>query len=192
MVMTRKRPAPNYTGALAQPIYWEEHYKFTGGLGQATQELDVGAISKRLAEKMLLLFEHYKLDPSDEESCLTLAMSLALAHVPGLQVANRPKPGRKRTWKTGLDDEFGHAVEDVKFRTGKRTEDAIAELQNEPGGKWKSYTRENLAARYREWRRRQKVLASQSEAWLNEIATAISSCGPSATPPPLGRLHEDD
>jgi hypothetical protein len=139
-----------------------------------------------------LLFKHYKIDSSEEQSWLKLAMSLALAHVPGLQPANRPKPGRKSTWKTGLDDEFGHAVEDVKSRTGKRTGDAIAELQKEPGRMWKSYTRQNLAARYREWRRRQKVLASLNEAWLNEIATAISSCGPSATPPLLGRLHEDD
>jgi hypothetical protein len=192
MVMARKRRAPNYSGALAQPIYLEDHYKFTGGLGQATREPDMAAIRKRLVEKMLLLFEHYKLDPSDEESCLTLAMRLAVAHVPGLQVANRPNPGRKRTWKTGLDDEFGHAVEDVKFRTGKRTEDAIAELQNEPGGKWKSYTRENLAARYREWRRRQKALASLNEAWLNEINIALGLAAPSATAPPLGRLHEDD
>jgi hypothetical protein len=185
MVMARKRRAPNYTGALAQPIYLEDHYKFTGGLGQAIRELDVAAISKRAVEKFWLLFKHYKIDPNNEQSWQELALSLALDHVPGLQVANRPKPGRKRTWKTGLDDEFGHAVEDVKSRTGKRTGDAIAELQEEPGGMWKSYTRENLAARYREWRRRQKGLASLREAWLNEIATAISSCGPSATPPPL-------
>jgi len=190
--MARKRRAPNYTGALAQPIYLEDHYKFTGGLGQAVREPDVAAISKRAVEKMWLLFKHYKIDPSDEQSWQELALSLALTHVPGLQVAKRPKPGRKRTWKTGLDDEFGHAVEDVKSRTGKRTGDAIAELQKEPGGMWKSYTRQNLAARYREWRRWQKFLASLNEAWLNEIASVISSCGPSATPPPLGRLHEDD
>jgi len=190
--MARKRRTPNYAGALAQPIYVEDDYKPAGGLGQLILEPDVAAISKRAVEKMWLLFKHYKIDPSDEQSWQELALSLALTHVPGLQVAKRPKPGRKRTWKTGLDDEFGHAVEDVKSRTGKRTGDAIAELQKEPGGMWKSYTRQNLAARYREWRRWQKFLASLNEAWLNEIASVISSCGPSATPPPLGRLHEDD
>jgi hypothetical protein len=192
VVMARKRRAPNYTDALAQPIYLEDHYKFTGGLGHAVREPDVGAISKRAVEKFWLLFKHYKIDPSDEQSCLKLAMSLALAHVPGLQVANRPKPGRKPTWKTGLDDEFGHAVEDVKSRTGKRTEDAIDELQKEPGGKWKRYTIQNLAARYREWRRWQKVLAALNEAWLNEINIALGLAAPSATAPPLGRLDEDD
>jgi hypothetical protein len=186
MVMARKRRAPNYTGALAQPIYLEDHYKLTGPLGQPIQETDVAAIGKRAVEKMRLLFEHYKIDPSDEQSWQKLAESLAFAHVPGLQFAKRPKRGRKPTWKTGLGDEWVRAVDDVKSRTGKRTGDAIAELKKEPGGMWEKYDPKSLAARYRESKRRQKVLASLREAWLNEIATAISSCRPSATPPPQG------
>ena len=167
--MARKRPAPNYTDALAQPIYLEDHYKFTGGLGQAVREPDVAAISKRAVEKMWLLFKHYKIDPSDEQSWQELALSLALTHVPGLQVAKRPKPGRKPTWKTGLGDELVHAVEDVKSRTGKRTGEAIAELLEEPGEKWKTYTAQSLGARYRETRARQKVLASLAEDWKKGI-----------------------
>jgi len=188
--MARKRRAPNYTGALAKPIYPEDHYKFTGGLGQPSREPDVAEISKRAAEKMRLLFEHYKIDPSDEQSWQKLAMSLALAHVPGLQFAKRPKRGRKPTWKTGLGDEWVRAVDDVKSRTGKRTGDAIAELQK--GGMWKNDDPKSLAARYREWKRRQKALASLREAWLNEINIASGRAAPSATAPPLGRLHEDD
>jgi hypothetical protein len=190
--MARKRRAPNYTGALAQPIYPEDHYKFTGGLGQSIREPDVAEISKRAAEKMRLLFEHYKIDPSDEQRWQKLAMSLALVHVPGLQFAKRPKRGRKPTWKTGLGDEWVRAVEDMKSRTGKSTEDAIAELQKEPGGMWERYTVENLGARYWEWRAWQKALASLGEAWLNEINIALRLAAPSATAPPLGRLHEDD
>jgi len=184
--MARKRRASNYTGALAQPIYPEDRYKFTGPLGQPIQETDVAAIGKRAVEKMRLLFEHYKIDPSDEQSWQKLAISLALAHVPGLQFAKRPKRGRKPTWKTGLGDEWVRAVDDVKSRTDKRTGDAIAELKKEPGGMWEKYDPKSLGARYREARARQKALASLREAWLNEIATAISSCGPSATPPPHG------
>ena len=187
--MARKRRAPNYTGALAQPIYLEDHYKFSGGLGQAIWEPDDAAISKRAEEKMRLLFEHHKIDPSDEQSWKKLAISLAFAHVPGLQLANRPKAGRKPMWKNGLDEELVRDIEDVMSRTDKGIKEAIAELRKEP--KWKKYTPQNLGARYRETRARQKVLASLSEAWLNEIA-AISSCEPSATVPPLGRLHEDD
>src|SRR5262249_44324880 len=190
--MARKRRAPNYTGALAQPIYLEDHY-VTGGLGQPIREPDIAAITKRGVENMQLLFKHYEIDPSDEQRWRKLAMSLVLAHVPGLLVVNRPKPGRKRTGKRGLGDELGRAVEDVKSRTGKHTGDAIAELQKEPGGRWKSYPRQNLATRYREWRRWQKRLASLQEAWLNEINIALGRAGaPCATAPPLGRLHEDD
>jgi hypothetical protein len=153
--MARKRRAPNYTGALAQPIYLEDHYKWTGRLGQPTQELDIAAIRKRAVEKAVekfsLLFEHYKIDPNNEQSWQELAMSLALDHVPGLQVVNRPKPGRKPTWKTGRGDELVRDVDDVKSRTGKRTGDAIAELKKEPGGMWKKYgPNKSLAARYRE------------------------------------------
>src|SRR5260370_10660608 len=132
MVMGGKRRGANYTGALAQPIYLEDHYKATGPLGQVILEPDDAAIRKRAVEKMRMLFEHYKIDPSNEQSWRKLAMSLALAHVPVLQVANRPKPGRKPTWKTGLGDKFLHAIEDEKSRTGKSTEDAIAALKNEP------------------------------------------------------------
>ena len=183
--MARKRRAPNYTGALAQPIYLEDHYKFTGGLGQSIREPDTAAIRKVGLEKMGLLFEHYEIDPNDEQRWQKLAMSLALAHVPGLQFANRPKPGRKPTWKTGLGDELVRAVEDVQSRTGVAgIKHALLKLHEDKLGKWKAF--ENLDVRYREARARQKALASLREAWLNEIATAISSCGPSATQPPQG------
>src|SRR5262245_30489095 len=190
VVMARKRRAPNYTGALAKPIYEEDHYKFTGGLGQPIQETDVAAIGKRAVEKMWLLFEHYRIDPSDGQRWQKLAMSLAPAHVPGLQFARRPKRGPKPKWPTGLGDEWVRAVEDMKSRTGKGTEDAIAELQKEP--MWERYTVENLGARYREARHRQKALASLGEAWLNEINIALGRAAPCATAPPLGRLHADD
>src|SRR5262249_61456293 len=133
MVMARKRRASNYTGALVQPIYPEDHYKFTGGLGQAVREPDVAAISKQAVEKIWLLFKHYKIDPNNEQSWQELALSLALAHVPGLQIANRPKSGRKP--KTGLYDELVRAVDDVKSRTGKGTKEAIAELRKSRSGK---------------------------------------------------------
>jgi hypothetical protein len=93
MVMARKRRAPNYTGALAQPIYLEDYYKFAGGLGQPIRERDIAAIRERAEEKMRLLFKHYKIDPNDEQSWQKLARSLALAHVPGLQLVVREELG---------------------------------------------------------------------------------------------------
>jgi hypothetical protein len=153
VVMARKRPAPKYAGALAQPIYVDF------GLLELHRYPDVAAALKemwqtRVPEKIHLLFKHYKIDPSDEQSWKTLALQLALDHVPGLQLAFPPKPPRKPTWKTGQGDELVRAVEDVKSRTGKRTGDAIAELRKEP--KWKKYSAQNLEARYWEAKHHQK------------------------------------
>jgi hypothetical protein len=146
--MARKRPAPKYAGALAQPIYVD------------VDQIDrlEGVLLARAPEKIHLLFNHYKIDPSDEQSLEKLALQLAFDHVPGLQLAFRPKAGRKPTWKTGLGDELVRAVQDVKSRTGKGTEDAIAELQEKPGGMWGRYTVENLGARYREAKPHQERL----------------------------------
>jgi len=144
-----------------------------GRLGDPTLELDLAAITKEQVEKMRLLFEHYKINPNDEQGWQELAMSLAFAHVPGLQFANRPKPGRKPTWKTGPGDELVRAVEEVKSRTGKSITKAIAELLKEP--KWKTYTAQSLAARFREARRRQKALASLRDDWEKEIAAPYTT-----------------
>jgi hypothetical protein len=143
----KRRRASTLAGALAQPIYLD------------VDEIDrvKEVLSARVPEKIHLLFKHYKIDRSDEQSWQKLALQLALDHVPGLQLALRPKKaGRKPTWKTGLGDELVGAVQDVKSRTGMRTEDAIAKLKEKPGGMWGRYTVENLGARYREAKHRQE------------------------------------
>jgi hypothetical protein len=136
----RKRRAPKHAGALAKPIYVD--------VDQIDRIEEV--LLARVPEKIHLLFKHYKIDPSDEQSWQKLALQLAFEHVPGVQLAFKPKVGRKPTWKTGLGDKLVRAVEDVKSQTGKGTEDAIAELKKEPGGMWGRYTVQNLGARYRE------------------------------------------
>jgi hypothetical protein len=188
VVMARKRRAPKYAGALAQPIYVDppgllELHRHPDALKEMWET--------RAAEKMLLLFKHYKIDPSDEQSLEKLAIRLAFEHVPGLQPAFRPKPGRKPTWKTGLGDRFVRAVEDVKSQTGMGTQDAIRRLQEDNPGTWGRYTIENLGTRYRETRVRQKALASLSQL-LNEIDLSLGPAAPSATASPLGRAARDD
>ena len=49
--MARKRRAPHYTGAVAEPIYPGDHYKRAGRLGDPTLELDLAAITKEQVEK---------------------------------------------------------------------------------------------------------------------------------------------
>ena len=178
--MARKRGAPKYAGALAQPIYLNpDDYKYSVGLGRPLNDPDVvqkkmfEMAKKQTFEKMQLLFKHYEIDSNDEQGWQVLAFRLARAHVPGLQIAFRPKPGRKPTWKTGPGDELVRAVEEVKSRTGKSITKAIAELLKEP--KWKTYTAQSLAARFREARRRQKALASLRDDWEKEIAAPYTT-----------------
>jgi hypothetical protein len=156
VVMARKRRAPKYAGALAQPIYVDppgllELHRYPDALKEMWQT--------RAAEKMLLLFKHYKIDPSDEQSLEKLAINLAFEHVPGLQPAFRPKPGRKPTWKTGLGDELVRAV----VKTGMRRGEAIRKLQKDKLGRWGRYTVGNLDARYGEARARQERLRKRVE-----------------------------
>ena len=156
--MARKRPAPKYAGALAQPIYVD------WGSVELQRSPDIEAAlkemwQKRVAEKMRLLFKHYKIDQSDEsdeERLQTLAIILAYEHVPGLQLRFRPKAGRKPKWKTGLGDKLVGAVEDVKSQTGMRTQDAIRKLQKDKPGTWGRHTVENLSARYWEAKHHQE------------------------------------
>jgi hypothetical protein len=150
--MARKRPAPKpkYTGALAQPIYVD--------LDQLHDEDQLKEVwHMQTAEKLPLLFKHYKIDPSDEQSLERLATCLARSHVPGMQLALRPKRGRHRTWKAGLDFDLVRAVQDVMSQTGIRTQDdAIRRLQKDKPGTWGRYTVPNLGARYREAKRHQE------------------------------------
>jgi hypothetical protein len=153
--MARKRLAPKYAGALAQPIYVDQDPPGCHRYPDVTETLKE-IWQTRAAEKMPLLFKHYKIDPSDEQSWEKLAIRLAFEHVPGLKPAFRPKPGRKPTWKTGLGGKLVRAVEDVKSQTGMRTQDAIRKLQKDKPGTWGSYTVPSLCARYREAKRQEK------------------------------------
>ena len=162
MVMARKRRAP-YAGALAQPIYVDQdapgYHRYP----------DVTAALKRCCrreqrKRCCCCSNTTRSIRATSKAGKNWRFSLAFEHVPGLQLAFRPKPGRKPTWKTGLGDELVRAVEDVKSRTGKRTEDAIAKLKGESGGTWGRYTVENLGARYREAKRHQEQFRKAVEA----------------------------
>jgi hypothetical protein len=144
----KRRRAAKYAGALAQPIYVDVDLYPEATLKKMCQT--------RAAKNMLLLFKHYKIDPSDEQRWERLAFQLAFDHVPGLQLAFRPKVGRKPRWKTGLGDELVRAVQVKSQKTGMRTKKAISKLKEDKPGLWGRYTIENLCARYREAHRRAK------------------------------------
>jgi hypothetical protein len=145
--MARKRPASEYAGALAERIYLHRHET-------------VDQVMARTVRKIPLLLKHHKIDPSDAQSWQKLAVRLALAHVPGLQVSMRGG-GRKRTWKAGQGDALVRAVADVQSRTAMRTKDALVKLRDNKLEMWKDLTVENLGPRYREAKRFQ----AQPEIW---------------------------
>jgi hypothetical protein len=87
--MARKRPAPKYAGALAQPIYVDMDQ-----IDPANPD-SLKEMWPRAREKMRLLFEHSKIDPSDKQSWVELGLTLACEHVPGLQLVPRPKIGKR-------------------------------------------------------------------------------------------------
>jgi hypothetical protein len=157
--MARKRRAPTYAGALAEPIYVD---------ADQIDRLE-GVLQARVPEKIALLLTHYGIDPS--ENCWwQLALQLALDHVPGLQLAFRPKPGRPPTWRTGLGDKLVRAVQDVKSQPGMRTEDAIRKLQKNKPGTWGRYTVPNLCARYREAKRHEERYREAVERARERVA----------------------
>jgi hypothetical protein len=147
VVMARKRRARDYTGALAEQIYL--HRRET-----------VDQVMARTVRKIPLLFKHHNIEPSDAQSWQKLAVRLALAHVPGLQVSMRGS-GRKRTWKAGQGNELVRVAEDMQSRTGMRMKNVLVKLREDKLGVWKHYTVENLGARYREAKRFQ----AQPETW---------------------------
>jgi hypothetical protein len=145
--MAPKRRARDYTGALAEQIYLHRHET-------------VDQVMARTVRKIPLLFKHHNIEPSDAQSWQKLAVRLALAHVPGLQVS-MPGRGRKRTWKAGRGNELVRVAEDMQSRTGMRMKNVLVKLREDKLGVWKHYTVENLGARYREAKRSQV----QPETW---------------------------
>ena len=73
-----------YTEELATPIY-APVAGVVGGLGGSKAEAERRAFEQRLL-KMDKLFDWYAIDPDEPNAWMLLAVKLALAHVPGMQV----------------------------------------------------------------------------------------------------------
>jgi hypothetical protein len=139
-----------YTGELATPIY--EPLGGVGGLGGSKADAERRAFEHRVL-KTEKLFDWYSIDPKGPNAWMYLAISLAVAHVPGVQVHYEPRKrrGRKRTWKDGLGIELVRDVEALQQTKKLNTEQAIEELRKkEP---WLTYTQANLITRHREARK---------------------------------------
>ncbi|MET4418274.1 hypothetical protein [Bradyrhizobium sp. RT3a] len=153
-----------YTGELATPIY-EPVAAGAGGLFGDKAEAERRTAEQRIS-KMEQLFNWYSIDPDEPDAWMFLAVQLAAAHVPGMQVRHVRKRGRKRTWKDGLGIELVHDVAALQQTKKKMSYvQAIKELHKRR--RWSAYTVPNLVTRHREARKveeRRLRLAEQLKA----------------------------
>lgn len=141
--------ADRYTGDLATPIY-----EPVGALGESDAEA-MRRIAEQLGLKLNKLFDLYAIDPAAPDAGMYLALKLAMAHVPGMQVRHelRRRRGRKRTWKDGLGSELVRDVTALQQTKKLNHKQAIAELKKNKEKPWRAYTLPNLITRHREARK---------------------------------------
>jgi hypothetical protein len=139
-----------YTGELATPIY-EPVPAGVGGLGGSKAEAEQRTFEQRVL-KIEKLFDWYSIGPDEPDAGMCLAVKLALAHVPGMQVRHElRKRGRKRSWKDGLGLELVRDVAALQQTKKMNYEQAIKELRKKKP--WQNYSLPNLITRHREARK---------------------------------------
>jgi hypothetical protein len=123
-----------YTGQLSEPIYEP--------IGDILAELMRPEAEKRAREQQFLkikaLFARYRIDETGPNAWRSLAIALALVHVPGMQVIHefRSRRGRKRSWKAGLGIELVRDVEALRANRSKTAQEAIRALKKDKTKGW--------------------------------------------------------
>jgi hypothetical protein len=104
-----------YKGRLAEPMYSDDYFRPSGLLVEKSDEIarqEKERFLREFYDRIDLLFSHWNIDGKDWRS---LAITLAIAHVPGL----RSEPSQKRTGPAQIWDYTGYtellaAVERLK------------------------------------------------------------------------------
>jgi hypothetical protein len=161
-----------YKGELAEPIY-----EPIGGVNAEVMRAAAEARARdSQVKKIEALLAWYEIDPAAPDAWIKLAVTLALAHVPGLKVVHDLKRsrGRKKTWRAGLGIELVRDVEAVLKAKPPRTTtaDAIRFLMKDKTRIWKDHTEPNLLTRHREARKeeqRRQIMVKSLKASLVNI-----------------------
>lgn len=162
----RKRKAPasigRYLGPLSEPIY----EPIVGLLAEIMRPAAEKRARQQQFLKLKALFVFYKIDETGPNAWRSLAIALALVHVPGMQIIHdlKKRRGRKRSWKAGLGIELVRDVEAVRAKRSINTEEAIRALMKDKAKAWHVYSEENLITRHREARRaeqKRRIMAEQ-------------------------------
>jgi hypothetical protein len=113
---------------------------------------------EQLVVKFQLLFDWYEIDRDAPNAWTTLAIFLAMDHVPGMKVIHEPKPrrGRKPSWQAGLGKELVREVEAVQAAKRVGYDEAIKILRSDRTKDWKKFHQASLVTRHREAVRAEK------------------------------------
>jgi hypothetical protein len=129
------------------------------------------------------LLDWYSIDPDEPDAGMSLAVRLALAHVPGMQVLYEPpkRRGRKRRWKNGVGIELVREVDALRQTKKMNSEEAIKKLQKDKEKQWGSYTQANLITRHREARKveqhRQRLAEQFRASPISQAMGAVFGVG---------------
>ena len=181
----RKKRSPNrspkYEGTLAEPIY--EPVLVLGLLrderlakAQAQQRARLRVISK-----FPELFKWYGINPNSSQRWLQLAVQLAIAHVPGMQIQFRPvkkRPGTKPKWNRDGPDLIQAVNAEIaaeKKQSGRKLPviEALKRIKKGPNQKWLS-SAESLARRYRAAVREQKKQARRINKMMDDPKSLVA------------------
>lgn len=106
-----------YSDILLEPIKWspdlalgsepEKNATFLDGMSDEEREFIYQYRYKKAADEVIAarsirvaaLFNHYEINPEEEDACRKLVLALAEAHVPGFKMESSNKRGRKQKWK---------------------------------------------------------------------------------------------
>jgi hypothetical protein len=160
---------PRYSGLLNQPIVrW-------AGFRSITAEPNEQRIIREWIAKVPLLLAHYGIAPNDPDRWRALAFLLALDHVPGMQVIDRPRPkrGAPQKWNLARAREFIRLIEQIAGERGEGVKDAIriAKRRKQVQGNDRG-----LENRYHDSKKRLREadeLLRRAEAWLDEARLGI-------------------
>jgi hypothetical protein len=168
--------SPNYEGTLAEPIY--EPVLLLGLLRDERLAKQQRA-RLRLISKFPDLFKWYGINPNSSQRWLRLALRLAVAHVPGMQIRDRPKgkTGPKSKW-TWLGPVLIQAV-NIEFaaaeQTGRRmtVREAIKRIKEDPDQKWSSAP-QSLETRYRDAIREQEAQTCRINKMKDDLKSLVA------------------